>query len=101
MSIEQQLDRLRVHLQAQGLTLTDRNVFRDDGYSGARLNRPGLDRLRDALRERRIDRVVLTAPDRLARQYVHQMRWSAHPCWKFWRGMPCARPGQFALGERR
>jgi site-specific DNA recombinase len=72
-TIEQQLDRLRSHLQAQGATLDDSLVFRDDGYSGAQLNRPGLDRLRDAVRERRIDRLLLTAPDRLARNYVHQM----------------------------
>ena len=72
-TIEQQLDRLRAHLQTQGLPLCDQCVFRDDGYSGARLNRPGLDRLRDAVRERSIDRLVLTAPDRLARNYVHQM----------------------------
>jgi len=72
-TIDQQLDRLRTHLQAQGLTLTEQAIFRDDGYSGARLNRPGLDRLRDAIRERSIDQVLLTAPDRLARKYVHQM----------------------------
>lgn len=45
----------------------------DDGYSGARLNRPGLDRLRDAARRAAFERVLLTGPDRLARNYVHQM----------------------------
>ena len=64
---------MRAHCQEQGLTLSDQLIFRDDGYSGARLNRPGLDRLRDAVRERSVDRLVLTAPDRLARNYVHQM----------------------------
>jgi site-specific DNA recombinase len=49
------------------------HVFRDDGYSGAILARPGLDRLRDAVKGREIDRVLVTAPDRLARNYVHQM----------------------------
>ena len=48
-------------------------MFRDDGYSGAVLARPGLDRLRDAIKGREIDRVLVTAPDRLARNYVHQM----------------------------
>jgi site-specific DNA recombinase len=42
-------------------------------YSGATLNRPGLDRLRDQLREGLIQRVLITCPDRLARNYVHQM----------------------------
>ena len=70
---EQQLDRLRVRIQAAGWTLPDENIFRDDGYSGATLNRPGLDHLRDKARARELDRVLITAPDRLARNYVHQM----------------------------
>jgi site-specific DNA recombinase len=37
------------------------------------LARPGLDRLRDAVKGREVDRVLVTAPDRLARNYVHQM----------------------------
>jgi site-specific DNA recombinase len=72
-TIEQQLERLRSHLQNQGWELPDENIFRDDGYSGSSLNRPGLDRLRDQVKAAEIDRVVLTAPDRLARNYVHQM----------------------------
>ena len=72
-TLEQQLERLRDHLREQGLTLEESLIFRDDGYSGSRLNRPGLDRLRDAIRERRIDQLVLTAPDRLARNDVHQV----------------------------
>jgi site-specific DNA recombinase len=72
-TIELQLDRLRAHVQQQGLALSDELIFRDEGYSGARLNRPGLDRVREAVRERSIDRLFLTAPDRLARNYVH--RW--------------------------
>lgn len=71
-TIEQQLERLRAHSQAQGWELTDEHIFRDDGYSGATLNRPALDRLRDAVKRAELDRVVITAPDRLARNYVHQ-----------------------------
>ena len=54
-------------------TLAQEQVFRDDGYSGASLRRPGLDRLRDAAAGARLDRILITAPDRLARNYVHQM----------------------------
>jgi site-specific DNA recombinase len=72
-TIEQQLERLRGCIEEQGLTLSEQLIFRDDGYSGARLNRPGLDSVRDAVRERSIDRLLLTTPDRLARNYVHQM----------------------------
>ncbi|HET7080729.1 MAG TPA: recombinase family protein [Chloroflexia bacterium] len=71
-TIEQQLERLRDHLNAAGWEVADRRIFRDDGYSGAALHRPGLDRLRDAVAAGEVDRVLLTAPDRLARNYVHQ-----------------------------
>src|SRR5712691_9367791 len=72
-TIEQHLDRLREYSLSQGWPWCDEHIFRDDGYSGASLRRPGLDRLRDQVRAGAFDRVVLTAPDRLARNYVHQM----------------------------
>jgi len=72
-TIEQQIDRLRTHAAAQSWTLAPEQIFRDDGYSGANLRRPGLDRLRDAAAGARLDRLLITAPDRLARNYVHQM----------------------------
>ena len=72
-TIDQQLERLRSHLDSQGESLLADNIFRDDRYSGANLNHPGLDRLRDRVKGGVIDRVLLTSPDRLARNYVHQM----------------------------
>jgi site-specific DNA recombinase len=75
-TIDQQLDRLTAHVRAHaadGWVLDPAHVFRDDGYSGTALARPGLDRLRDAVKGREVDRVLVTAPDRLARNYVHQM----------------------------
>jgi site-specific DNA recombinase len=75
-TIEQQLGLLNDHVRAHaadGWALEPRHVFRDDGCSGASLARPGLDRLRDAAKAREIDRVLITAPDRLVRNYVHQM----------------------------
>lgn len=72
-TIEQQLDRLQTHVYNQGWDLAPEHIFRDDGYSGASLNRPGLDRLRDAVRAAEVDRILITDPDRLARHYVHQM----------------------------
>jgi site-specific DNA recombinase len=72
-TIEQQLERLQAHFQLQGWEWRDDGVFRDDGYSGASLKRPGLDRLRDQVSQAHFDRVLMTAPDRLARKYVHQM----------------------------
>src|SRR4051794_11092105 len=72
-TIEQQIDRLRAHLQTQGWPLPEANVFRDDGYSGASLKRPGLDRLRDRAAQASFDTIFITDPDRLARNYVHQV----------------------------
>src|SRR5205085_3871572 len=75
-TIEQQIERLTAQVAThaiEGWTLEPAHVFRDDGYSGASLARPGLDRLRDAVKGREVDRVLVTAPDRLARNYVHQM----------------------------
>jgi site-specific DNA recombinase len=72
-TIEQQVERLTTHMHAQGETLRPEKIFRDDGYSGATLNRPGLDRLRDRVKEGTIARVLMASPDRLARNYVHQM----------------------------
>src|SRR6266404_3845734 len=71
--VEQQLDRLRAAVAGRGWELDDQHVYRDDGYSGARLGRPGLDRLRDHAALAELDVVVVAAPDRLARNYVHQV----------------------------
>ena len=69
----QQLDRLQAHALRQGWTVRAEHIFRHDGYSGASLKRPGLERLRDRAAMRELDRVLITAPDRLARNYVHQV----------------------------
>jgi site-specific DNA recombinase len=47
--------------------------FCDDGHSGARLDRPGLDALRDAAEAGLIDLVWCLSPDRLARVYAYQV----------------------------
>jgi hypothetical protein len=51
----------------------EEHIFRDDGHSGAKLDRPGLDALRDHAARAAFDVVLITAPDRLARNFVHQM----------------------------
>jgi site-specific DNA recombinase len=72
-TIEQQIERLRSHLSGLGEHLADDHIFRDDGHSGASLRRPGLDRLRDKAALATFDRVYVTDPDRLARNFVHQI----------------------------
>jgi site-specific DNA recombinase len=72
-TIEQQLTRLQAYAQEQGWSVEEQHLYRDDGYSGASLHRPGLDRLRDRVALAELDLVLITTPDRLARKYVHQV----------------------------
>jgi site-specific DNA recombinase len=72
-TIEQQLEMVRRYIKEKGWELPAENIFRDDGYSGATLKRPALDALRDRARLRELEVVVVVSPDRLARNYVHQM----------------------------
>ena len=48
-------------------------VFEDDGFSGARLDRPGLEAVRDLAAEGRIEAVLVLSPDRLSRKYAYQV----------------------------
>jgi site-specific DNA recombinase len=72
-TIDSQLAALRAWAQAAGHELSDAHVFRDEGYSGSRLDRPGLDALRDAARDGEVEIVGVLAPDRLARRYAYQV----------------------------
>lgn len=47
--------------------------FVDDGYSGAYLERPALESLREGLRAKTYDAVICYTPDRLARRLSHQL----------------------------
>jgi site-specific DNA recombinase len=70
-TIGSQLAVLREHIAAVGDELVGEYV--DDGHSGARLDRPGLDALRDAAEAGLIERVWCLSPDRLARAYAYQV----------------------------
>ena len=48
-------------------------TYTDDGYSGARLDRPGLDAMRDAAEGGAFDAVWCLSPDRLARSFPYQV----------------------------
>ncbi|MGI0156199.1 MAG: recombinase family protein, partial [Thermoplasmata archaeon] len=71
-TIDSQIAALRSLAEAQGFAVSDEQVYRDEGYSGARLDRPGLDSLRDAAGDGRIGTLLVYDPDRLARNFVHQ-----------------------------
>jgi site-specific DNA recombinase len=72
-TIESQLAELRTRLAAEGITLPAELEFVDNGYSGATLIRPALERLRDVAAAGGIDRLYVHCPDRLARNYAHQV----------------------------
>ncbi len=72
-TIESQLAAITRYADEQGLRHTPALTYKDDGYSGTWLDRPGLDELRDHAREGRFDVVVVLCPDRLARRYAYQV----------------------------
>lgn len=72
-TIDSQVEALRSWATTQGHELKFEHVFIDEGYSGSRLDRPALDRLRDAAREDEFDVVAVYSPDRLARRHAYQV----------------------------
>jgi site-specific DNA recombinase len=70
---DQQVTRLERYAEQKGWALHGERVYLDEGYSGASLSRPGLDALRDAAAMAEFEVVLVAAPDRLARKYVHQV----------------------------
>ena len=72
-TIAQQIERLQTYAEQQQLQLSAEQIYKDDGYSGARLDRPALDRLRDAAGNGAFDVLLITSPDRLARRYAYQV----------------------------
>jgi len=48
-------------------------IFEDEGFSGATLERPGLERVRDLAAEGQIQALLVYSPDRLSRKYAYQI----------------------------
>jgi site-specific DNA recombinase len=71
-TIQSQLAALKQRIVTDGFTIDDELVFQDDGCSGASLQRPALERLRDLAYAGGIDQLYVHSPDRLARKFVHQ-----------------------------
>ena len=59
--------------RSRGYQVPTEWVFEDEGYSGASLVRPGLERVRDLAAEGQIEAVLVHAPDRLSRRYAYQI----------------------------
>ena len=72
-TVASQVDLLYQAAAASGCDIAPTSVFIDDGVSGARLDRPALDRLRDLAAEGAFEVLLGTVPDRLARRYASQV----------------------------
>jgi len=72
-TIGSQIAALRERIAADGFQLEPDHTYVDEGYSGAILFRPALERLRDAVAAGQVARIYVHAPDRLARRYAHQV----------------------------
>jgi site-specific DNA recombinase len=72
-TIASQTVALRQFAQHHGFTVPDEWVVEDEGYSGATLIRPGLEKVRDLAAEGQIDALLVYSPDRLSRKYAYQV----------------------------
>ena len=69
-TIGSQLKALRNYTNQHGMEIVEE--FTDEGYSGARLDRPALDRIRDLAERRGFEVLLSYCTDRLARKFVLQ-----------------------------
>jgi site-specific DNA recombinase len=72
-TIASQVAALRARAAADDCVLLPELEFIDEGYSGATLLRPGLERLRDLSASGGVERLYVHSPDRLARKYAYQV----------------------------
>ena len=69
-TLQEQSERCKSYVQSQGWQVNDSLIFVDDGYSGATLHRPAMQRLRGLIRGGQVDCVVSLKIDRLSRSLV-------------------------------
>ena len=78
-TILSQVVAVRQRIAEDGFVLLAEREFIDEGYSGATLLRPALERLRDLIATGTLDRVYVHSPDRLAR--TRRLRGTKR-CWR-------------------
>lgn len=72
-TIDSQIASIIEHANFLGEKVEPDLHFIDDGVSGATLERPGLDRLRDKALSGEVAKVYVLSPDRLSRKSAHQI----------------------------
>jgi site-specific DNA recombinase len=72
-TIASQTSALRAYAAAHEYRVPEGYVFEDEGWSGATLVRPGLERLRDLAAQGQLEVVLVYSPDRLSRKYAYRV----------------------------
>jgi site-specific DNA recombinase len=72
-TIASQTTALKEWAPTQDYLVSPEWIFEDEGYSGAILRRPGLERLRDLAAEGQLEVILVHSPDRLSRKYAYQV----------------------------
>lgn len=72
-TIASQTAALIAFAQEKGFHVPREWIFEDEGFSGASLARPGLERIRDLAAEGHLQAVLVYSPDRLSRKYAYQV----------------------------
>src|SRR5262245_11656806 len=72
-NIQSQVAALVEYAAKQGYEIPNGWIFKDEGFSGSTLQRPGLDSLREIIHEGCVDAVLAYSPDRLSRKYAYQL----------------------------
>jgi site-specific DNA recombinase len=72
-TIASQTAALVAFASSEGYSVPPEWIFEDEGFSGATLVRPGLERVRDLAAEGQIQAVLVLSPDRLSRKYAYQV----------------------------
>jgi len=72
-TIDSQVDELLQFARQLDYVVPEEYIFRDEGYSGASLVRPGMEKVRDLSAEGQIQAVLIYSPDRLSRNYAYQV----------------------------
>jgi site-specific DNA recombinase len=72
-TIDSQVAALKERIAAAGFQLEPDHGYVDDGCSGTNLQRPALEKLRDAVAGGDVECIYVHAPDRLARSHAHQV----------------------------
>jgi site-specific DNA recombinase len=72
-TISSQTSALRAYAAEHDYLVPEGWVYEDEGWSGATLVRPGLERVRDLAAQGQVDTLLVYSPDRLSRKYAYQV----------------------------